>query len=260
MSITASLIANVREAAGLDMESPTPLYQRLQQSLRQAVDGGVLTAGNAIPGERELAAGLGISRVTVRKAVQGLVIEGLLTQKQGAGTFVAPRVEQPLSQLTSFTEDMLARGIHPRTVWLNRSVSLATPQEAMALHLSPGSEVSRLYRIRSADDKPMALEQASLPRSILPDPLIVDESLYAALDKCNCRPVRALQHIRAQLCDDEHARLLKVKPGSAVLYIERRSFLRDGRAAEFTRSYYRGDSYDFVAELQIDAKVESVHR
>ena len=251
MNSTDNVLALIRQHAALSETSPTPLYRQLQQGLRRVVESGLLQVEDAIPGERELASGLGVSRITVRKALRGLVEEGLLSQRQGSGTFVAPRVEQALSKLTSFSEDIKARGLEPSVTWLDRSVGLATPEEAMALNLSPGSEVSRLYRVRNADGKPMALEQATLPHRYLPDPMLVERSLYAILEKNGFRPVRALQRLRAELLAAEHARLLAVPADSAALYIERRAFLSNGAPIEFTRSHYRGDAYDFVAELTI---------
>jgi len=97
----------------------------------------------------------------------------------------------------------------------------------------------------------MCLEHATLPRAMLDDPSRVETSLYQILEHDGYRPVRALQRLRAQLFDEEHARLMGVPPGTACLYIERRSFLADGTPVELVRSHYRGDSYDFVAELQL---------
>ena len=251
MAPDKSALALIGDSVVLDSGSPTPLYRQLQKGLHQLISKDLLQANEAIPGERELAASLGVSRVTVHKAVRALVEQGLLEQRQGSGTFIASRLEQPLSRLTSFSEDIRARGKQPSLSWLERSVGVATPEEAMALNLSPGTEVSRLYRIRSADDKPLALEQATLPRHILPDPLAVEESLYAVLSAQGLRPSRALQRLRAELLSMEHARLLAIPPGSAALYIERRGFLKDGTAVEFTRSHYRGDAYDFIAELSV---------
>lgn len=251
MSGLAHLLDTLRVEVDLDGSSTSPLYRRLTSGIRKAIEQGVLDAEDALPPERDLAQKLGISRVTVRKAVGALVEEGLLVQRQGAGTFVAPRVEQPLSKLTGFTEDMQARGLAPSVEWLDRSLGSATPDEAIALNLSPGAPVARLYRIRLADDKPMCLEQATLPASALPDPAGVNMSLYEILERYDMRPTRALQRLRAQLFEYEQARLLHVQPGTACLYIERRSFLPNGQPVEFVRSYYRGDSYDFVAELQL---------
>ena len=226
-----------------------PLYQKLQEALREAIQNRLLAPGEALPPERDLAEEFEISRITVRKAVDGLVAEGLLTRRQGAGTFVSARVEKNFSKLTSFTEDMISRGRAPRSAWLNRADAAATPEESMVLGLSPGSPVYRFHRIRFADEEPMALEYSTVPGFSLPSAEAVGASLYEALNAAGSRPVRALQRLRAVLFTPEQAALLTVRPGAPGLLIERRGFLKDGRAVEFTQSYYRGDAYDFVAEL-----------
>lgn len=237
--------------AELGGNTAAPLYQRLAKGIRRAMDDGILSLDDALPSERDLATSLGVSRITVRRAVRNLVEEGLLNQRQGAGTFVSSRVEQPLSELTGYTEDMTARGMVPGVKWLYRTTGTATPDEAQALELPAGSSIARLYRVRTADERPMCLEHATLPSACLPNPEDVEGSLYAVLDDLGLRPARALQTLRAELFGVEQARLLSVQPGSACLYIERRSFLADGTAIEFVCSHYRGDSYDFVAELQL---------
>ena len=95
----------------------------------------------------------------------------------------------------------------------------------------------------------MALEYSTVPGFCLPSKEAVESSLYEALAASGHRPARALQRLRAVLFTDEQAKLLGVSEGAPGLLIERRGFLRDGRAVEFTQSYYRGDAYDFVAEL-----------
>ena len=229
-----------------------PAYLRLRRVLRQQVEDGVLGPGQSLPSERELADRLGLSRVTVRKALAGLVENGVLVQRQGAGTFVAERIVKPLSKMTSFSEDLKARGLNPRSVFLERSVGEVTPDEAMALNLSPGSLVVRLHRLRYAGSESLAVERSAIPQSILRDPEKVVDSLYAALEALGCRPVRALQRLRAVNLNVAQAKLLQLPVGSAALAVERRSFLEDGRLVEFTSSWYRGDAYDFVAELQAE--------
>jgi GntR family transcriptional regulator len=246
----------------LNENNPTPLYLQLQQAIEEAVRSGKLKADAALPGERDLAKQLGISRVTVRKAITGLVKKGVLVQRWGSGTFIAGqlRLEQPLSRLSSFTNDMLARGLESSTVVLSRSTGPASPSELMALGLSPSDSVSRINRLRMADGIPMAIEQAVIPSRILPDPALVTQSLYQVLHERGFFPSRALQRLHAVLLNDEQASLLHVTSQSPALYIERRSFTAAGEAVEFTSSYYRGDAYDFVAELtlhQPDADVRS---
>lgn len=231
-----------------------PLYLRLKRSIEEAVRAGVFSAGDALPSERDLAVAADVSRVTVRKAVQHLVADGLLIQRHGSGTFVAPqiqRVEQSLSSLTSFTEDMARRGMTLESRWLERGLFDASPQETMMLGLGAGEKVARIARLRIADGTPLAIERAALPSSILADPEAVDTSLYSKLDETGNRPVRALQRIAAFNLDDDDAELLETVPGVASLRIERTSYLPSGRIVEFTRSIYRGDAYDFVAELRL---------
>jgi GntR family transcriptional regulator len=202
-----------------------------------------------LPAERELAEDFSVSRITIRNALDGLVSEGLLTRRHGAGTFVASRVEKNFSKLTSFSEDMTARGRVPRSVWLRRAEGAVTPEEALTLGLSPGTPVYRFHRIRLADDAPMALEYTTVPGFCLPNINAVQESLYVALERTGYRPRRALQRLRAVLFSREHAELLQVNEKDAGLLVERRGFLSDGRAVEYSQTYYRGDTYDVIAEL-----------
>ncbi len=240
-------------ARRLDETSPTPLYLQLQHLIESAVGEGKLKVDEALPSERDLARQLGISRVTVRKAIAGLVEKGMLVQRWGSGTFIAPamHVEQALSRLSSFTDDMMARGLMPGATVIERSRGPSSPAESMALGLFPGEPVSRLQRLRLAGGVPMAIENAVVPARFLPDPDLVNGSLYAALAARGHTPRRALQRLHAVLLSREQTELLNVAAASPALYIERRSFLDNGEVVEFTCSYYRGDAYDFVAELSL---------
>jgi GntR family transcriptional regulator len=231
-----------------------PLYLQLKRWIEDAVHRGAIRPGDALPSERDLAARVDMSRVTVRKAVQHLVRDGVLVQRHGSGTYVASqpgRVEQSLSQLTSFTEDMARRGMTVRSIWLDRGIYAPSPEETVILGLSATDAVARIARLRLSGDSPLAIERAALSSRLLPDPEAVGTSLYAHLDKSGSRPVRAIQRIRAVSLGDDDARLLDVAPGVASLHIERTSYLASGRVVEFTRSIYRGDTYDFVAELRL---------
>ncbi|SFV35040.1 GntR family transcriptional regulator [Devosia crocina] len=231
-----------------------PLYLQLKRWIEDAIAGGAIKPGDALPSERDLAIKVDVSRVTVRKAVAQLVHEGVLVQRHGSGTFVAPatqRVEQSLSQLTSFTEDMARRGMSVRAEWLDRGLYLPSPEETVILGLSPGERASRIARLRLSGDVPLAVERASLSSAVLPKPEEVADSLYKYLETFGNRPIRAIQRIRAANLGEDDARLLQVPVGSASLHIERTSYLASGRVIEFTRSIYRGDTYDFVAELRL---------
>src|SRR5689334_3145646 len=183
----------------LDPRSSQPLYQQLQRAIREAIEKNVLHPDDALPPERQIAADLAISRITVRKAIDGLVEEGLLVRRQGSGNFVASRIEKNFAKLTSFSEDMRARGRTPKSVWLKRAQGLVTPEEALSLKLSPGAPVYRFHRLRFADDAPMCLEYATIAGEALPGLDAVGVSLYEALEQAGNRPVRALQRLRALL-------------------------------------------------------------
>lgn len=250
----AEILDSVFGTGPITLPSGGPLYLQLKRWIEDAIARGAIRPGDALPSERDLATRVDVSRVTVRKAVQQLVKDGVLVQRHGSGTFVAPqapRVEQSLSQLTSFTEDMARRGMSVRAEWLDRGIYVPSPEETIVLGLSAGEQVSRIARLRLTDTTPLAIERAALSTRVLPDPTAVTDSLYALLEKSGNRPVRAIQRIRAANLDAPDAHLLAVPQGAAGLYIERISYLPTGRVVEFTRSVYRGDAYDFVAELRI---------
>lgn len=231
-----------------------PLYVQLRKRIESGISSGFLVPDMPLPPERDIASLTGLSRVTVRKAIAELVEKALVVQKQGSGSFVAParpRVEQTLSRLTSFTEDMARRGFRSAVRWLERGLFLPSPEEALALGLGADDQVARLSRLRMADDRPMAIERAALPPDVLPDPLAVTGSLYQVLGERGLRPVRAMQRISAINLSAEDAGLLGVRPQAAGLRIERIGYLKEGRVIELTRSIYRGDAYDFIAELRL---------
>lgn len=232
-----------------------PRYQQLQRHIAAAIQSGRLAPDDQLPPERELADMADISRVTVRKAVAQLVSDGLIEQRQGAGSFVrtaAPRLAQSLSSLVSFTENMQARGMTSTSEVLSAGLVTPNPDEMIALGLSAHDRVARINRLRNAGDTPMALEYSSLPRDILPRPDLVQTSLYAVLRQTNCAPVRAVQRVMAANLTSADASLLKLPEGTAVLRIERTGYLGSGRPIEFTSGLYRSDIYDFVSELRLD--------
>ncbi|AEF54146.1 MULTISPECIES: GntR family transcriptional regulator [Marinomonas] len=226
-----------------------PLYIQVKNAIQTAIAEERLGNGDVLPPERDLAKYLDVSRVTIRKAIDELVKEDVLTQRQGAGTFVSERVEQPLNHLRSFTEVMRDRGKETTAKWLDRSLGVPHDDERHALQLSPEEEVVRFYRLRYVDGKPMALELATVPSHYLDNPFAIEGSLYEILEAQGRRPVRAFQRIRAITLDDNRAQLLDISEQAAVLYIERTGVDKEGTPVEFTRSWFPGDSYDFVAEI-----------
>jgi GntR family transcriptional regulator len=213
-----------------------------------------LAPGQALPSERELAEGLSIGRVTVRNAYKLLHKSGALEIRRGSGTFVANRpvhIEQPLWNLSSFSQDMKQRGMVPGATVLGATARLPTPEEAMLFGAGRQDMMLALDRLRLADRMPVAVERAVVPQRLIGDEPVDEGSLYDALARHGHRPVRALQKLTALVFEPLEAELLGVAPGSACLLIERVSRSADNRVVEHTRSHYRGDIYDFIAELTI---------
>ncbi|QLQ19358.1 MAG: GntR family transcriptional regulator [Exiguobacterium profundum] len=234
-------------------EGRGPRYAQLYRHIVSAIQSGELAPDSQLPPERDLAELAEVSRVTVRKAVAQLVDEGLVDQRRGAGSFVrgqGPKLEQSLSSLISFTENMLARGRSSSSELLSRGLFPPTPDESMVLGLGTTERVSRLERLRSADGVPMAIEMSSLPEDILPDPGLVGTSLYQYLRGEGRAPTRAIQRVGAINLNPREAQLLAMPAGAAVLRIDRTAYLPSG-PIEFTKGLYRSDLYDFIAELRL---------
>jgi GntR family transcriptional regulator len=234
----------------LQEPSSTPLYIQLANNLRNHIKTGGIASGDALPSERDLCEIMSASRVTIRKAIDRLIAEGLLFRKQGSGTFVSPHIEAPSAFLSSFSEDAGTRGAKAGSIWMLKAYAAATEEEALLLELEPNSQVARLGRVRLAGDEPLAIEHAVIPANLLPDLDQLGDSLYQALDALGNRPVTGTQKIRASLATPTEAGLLSIAERSEVLRLERLTRKADGTPVEFTRSAYRGDRYVFVSEMR----------
>ncbi|MBI3715213.1 MAG: GntR family transcriptional regulator [Betaproteobacteria bacterium] len=233
-----------------DPRDSSPLYLQLSRSLGDAIRDGLFRAQEALPSERTLSESSGVSRVTARKAIDQLVDQGMIVRRRGSGNYIAPRIETPLSRLTSFSEELARRGHTPKSRWLQRALTVGSVEERASLGLPANSKVARLERLRLADDVVMAFEVSVLPQAILPQPELVKHSLYEYLAAIGKAPVRAVQHIRALNADAVLAAKLGIPVGMAVLVLNRIGYLDSGAAIELTLSYCRSDYYDFVAEMR----------
>ncbi|MFT3978388.1 MAG: GntR family transcriptional regulator [Sphingomonas bacterium] len=240
----------MREILGARSDDSTPLYLQLARNIRRHIASGGIDPGEALPSERELTELTGLSRVTIRKSIDRLIEEGILFRKQGSGTFVARRIETPGSVLSSFSDDARSRGENPGVIWMIKAYAQPTEDEAAMLKIASAAQVARLGRVRLSGGEPLAIEHAVVPAEFLPDLDRIGDSLYAALEKNDCRPVRGTQRIQGALATPTEAGMLSTEPNAAVLRIERLTLLADGRPVEFTRSTYRADRYVFVSDLE----------
>jgi len=243
--------------AQIDPDSPVPKYFQLREILLDLIDSDELSIGAAIPSERELCQRFSLSRMTVRQAVDHLVSEGRLHRVPGKGTFVArPKIELAL-QLTSFSEDMRARGLVPGSRDLDRRIVRASAHLAKELGIGPGEEVHFIERLRTADGEPLSIERAHIPVSLAPDLADHDlsgRSLYQLLEARYGLVMDAGElTIDGGLADPSDADLLKLPRGGAVLLLRRRSY-SGGVCAELGVSTYRADRYQLRTALETPAR------
>ncbi len=232
------------------MPGLTLKHVRVRDYLRSLVS-QELQVGDVIPSERTLCERFGVSRMTVRQAVDVLVVEGLLVREQGRGTFVAPPKVDIEVRLASFGEEMRRRGMEPSSTVLTATEVGATPDVAEALELLPGERVHYLYRVRHADGEPMALEQTWVPAGRVPG-LLADgppDSVYGELRRRGLAPDWGEETVTASEVDPQDAELLGLRPGAAVLQLTRRTFAGDVACA-YSRSSYRADRYQLWVPLR----------
>jgi GntR family transcriptional regulator len=212
-----------------------------------------LETGDAIPSERQLSVDLGVSRLTVRAALDELVREGYLTRRRGAGTFVAePKVAKDLTT-SSFSEDMRQRGLTPGSQTLELAVVPAGARLGRILHVSPSEPVLVVKRLRLANDEPMAIELLHMRQSLVPGLTATDleeGSFYDLLpERFGVWIDSGTQTVEPTVTNEEESTVLGVPLHSPALLFERVTRTADGTIVEFTSSTYRGDRYRLVSEL-----------
>jgi GntR family transcriptional regulator len=224
----------------------------LRQVLRQEIT-EKLAPHQMLPPERELATRFEVSRMTIRQALRSLTEDGLIYAVRGVGTFVTePRVSKDLA-LSSFSEDMRARGMRPSSRLIAAEVVDADAGVAKDLGIEPGAPAYRLERLRSADDIPVAHEQVHLPARLFPRLLDqdLDGSLYELMEhRYRIRVDRAQQTTRAVNLAKHLADLLAVPARTAALHVRRIGIDTQGRIVERADTLYRGDRYDFSATIR----------
>lgn len=235
----------------IDRQSPIPLHEQCKEIILSRIKGGELKAGDAIPTEQELVESYGLSRTTVRQAINQLVHQGILQKVRGSGTFVTKTMlPLDLHNFTSFTEDMKARGRAPSSKVLY--VGSTRAESAVLKALDTENPVLKIERLRLADGKPMGVHTSYLPGHyrITAERLKRDESLYVIFTRdYHIHLVAADEVLEATAADEHIAELLDVAVGSPVLRIERVSFDDRSRAQEYVVMHYRSDEYKYFVRL-----------
>lgn len=228
-----------------------PHYQRIKRHLLGMIEDGQLKPGDRVPPERELLTLFGVSRMTARQALVDLERDGVISRHQGRGSFVnAPKLEEALADLTSFTDDMRSRGFQPGS-HLRRCVRIPAPEAvARALAVGVDEPVLLIERLRTANEAPVALQVAHLPAWIGLDVVdLADGSLYAALRRRGVLPAAGRETLEALAATAADVEALGVREGAPLLGLTRLTRDATGRPIEYTLSRYRGDRYRFVVDL-----------
>lgn len=237
----------------VDRTSPVPLYFQLSQQLEAAIERGTLTPGSLLGNEIELAGRLGLSRPTVRQAIQSLVDKGLLVRRRGVGTQVVhSQVKRPL-ELSSLYDDLESAGQRPATIVLTNRIEPASAEVAAALGVPEGSDVRLIERLRFAHGEPMARLRNHLPSGLLEcdTERLEATGLYRMMRAAGITLHSARQSVGARAASELEAELLTEETGAPLLTMERTTFDDTGRAIEFGSHIYRASRYAFEFQLLV---------
>jgi DNA-binding GntR family transcriptional regulator len=239
------------EAAPVDPGIPVPLYYQIEQSLEAAIIGGALPQGSRLESELDLARRFGVSRPTIRRAIEHLSERGLVIRRRGIGTIVTSVVVRRALALTSLYDDLTTAGQEPTTKVLRFERQPCPQDVADSMRIAPGTEVIYFERLRLTLNKPLGLMHNFVPVDLVG---ISRESLeqtgfYRLLERSRYRLCFATQAIGARAADGREARLLQIEIGAPVLTVERTSFDESTRVIEYGSHIYRADSYRVEVQL-----------
>ena len=230
------------------------LYARVETVLASEIADGDLKVGDQLPTEDSLIARFGVSRITVRRAIQNLVSRGLVEIRRGKGTFVAtPKIAQELTALSGFVEDMHALGRKPTARVIAKEIVTADATVASQLAVTKGERVVRIRRVRMADGIPLSFDETFLPleigKKVITNNLKV-EPIFSLLERKYDVPlIEAEYKLDAVAAEAEVAAALKIKQRSPVFRIERTSYSTGNSPVDYEKLYYRGDLVRFVTRL-----------
>ncbi len=245
------------------VSSRIPLYYQLENVLREKITSGAFETGERIPTETEFIEQYGVSRITVRQALQALAADGLIERKQGSGTIVAARQSKKrrfagVIHLTGSLDELIEMGMETPIKVLEMNRVEADQHEAELLEVKIGVPIYRLKRLRMNDGKPYSLIVNYLPEEIGASLTMAELSSGALLHtmetKLGLNLDYAIQQIHAELADPYVAKLLDIRVGTALLSIERTVYTDKARPVEYVHTLYRSDLYGYSVKLVRDKK------
>lgn len=234
----------------LELNSAVPLYAQLLERFRRQIESGELKPGDRFPAELDLAQQYGVARITIRRAIEELVQDGLLVRRQGKGSFVAaPKIDRELVNVSSFTARMQARGLQPGSKVVGVHVIAATGSLAHNLGVPVDSPVAEIQRVRYANDEPMSLEASYVSLERCPGINQVDfnnHSLYQVLESIySLRPAGSRKTLELAFATHQESQLLQVSAGAPLFLLKAVVSTADDRVMEYAKLLFRGDRFRF---------------
>ena len=239
----------------IDRNSTIPLYYQIKEELLAEIQQGGRKIGELIPSEHQLAEKYKVSRYTAQRAINELVNDGVLSRRQGFGTFVAtPKIEQSLSGFYSFSQALGSQGIPTSTKVISMTKNLSTLDQAKFLAINPGEEVYSLRRIRYANNTPIMIDASIIPAMLTPDLEKIDfenNSLYAVLEqKYGLCVTRAKEMFEPTTTSFEESKFLEVSENSPAILLDRIAYTAHDIPVEYCKSIVAGDKCRFYSELR----------
>jgi GntR family transcriptional regulator len=248
--------------ARINRNTPVPLYHQIKCALLESIKHGRWEAGHQLPNEATLAQNFGVSKITVRQALQELASMGYVRREQGRGTFISkPKLDKGPRELTSFTEEMRQHRLRASSRVISTGIVKADVRLAERLDLRVGHSVFVLKRLRLANDEPMGIQTTHLPVALVPGltaEQVKNGSLYEVLaTRYGLAPHKARETYFSVSADPATAALLDIDADAAVFAVERVTLLANGRPFEFAQSIMRGDRYSIILDLTANVAAQA---
>lgn len=224
-----------------------PLYMKFSETIQRLVQTGELAGGHFLPSEREFVQALGISRITVRKALELLESQNIVIRNRGYGTYINDQLEYHLSVAQGFSDQVALKGKKPGSHWLEKARIPCEPDIAERLNISAGSPVFILKRVRDIDGEPVSIEESYVPASLIDDVEHIGVSLYAYFQSQNIVLQRTRSWVSAQTPSQEFMTNIKTPVSLPVLVVKELAFDNTGKPVEYSINYCRSDMYVFFS-------------
>lgn len=233
-----------------------PAYIQIFESLAEEIENGHYVPGDKLPSERELSQNLGVSRMTVRHAVEALAHQGFVYRKQGSGTYVSEvKIEHHVNILEGFYDTITKKGLMPGAVLLSVEKITASKKLATRLDVDVGRNLYYVHRLRTANEEPIALEHSYFSAERFPDLEnfdLVSRSLYGILrEEFGIKLSYAEQKFEPIIANNYESEILSIAVGSPLMLVRRRAYDKDGKPIEYAKDVYRGDRSRFIARSDL---------